>query len=137
MLRSVMIPPLPQVMKKATPIRINLSRIEQGQIKIVVWNHQNIAILHRTQLMQSAANSSLQNSSKTNDTTDYFVFINRGGDLNCPLRLDLNQTYLQDSCSGYLYYSNGKAVKPSSRIHNLLSPPHHFIDQNHLIIGEN
>ena len=129
MIRSAVLPPLPQVMQEVTPIKVNLTAIDQGHIRIIVWNHQNIAILHRTKIMQTAP--------ITHPQQRYFVFINAGGDLNCPLRIDTSQRYLKDSCSAYLYDSYGKALKPSSRIKNLVIPPYRFIDQNHLLIGEN
>jgi len=130
-LRSAMSPPIPQTMHKAIPIRVDLSELPQGKIKILSWNHQNIAILHRTVAMQVSIGNTL-------NTQRYFVFVNTGGDLNCPLRLSEKQVhYLQDSCSGYLYHTDGKALQPNSRIKDLVSPPHRFIDQNHLLIGAN
>ena len=129
-IRSAISPPLPQSMHKVVPVRVDLSGLSPGQIKILNWNHQNIAILHRTAAMQASV------SNRTNN--HYFVFINAGGDLNCPLRVSQKQaSYLQDSCSAYLYDAYGKALQPNARIKDLVSPPHHFIDQNHLLIGEN
>lgn len=130
-LRSAISPPISQTLHKVIPIRVDVSKLPAGQLKILRWNHKNIAILHRTAAMQA-------NIPNTVKTPRYFVFINAGGDLNCPLRLSQKSVhYLQDSCSGYLYDSNGKALKPNACIKDLISPPHRFIDQNHLLIGTN
>jgi hypothetical protein len=129
LIRTAIIPPLPQMMQKVTAIQVNLTDVEQGQMKIINWNHKNIAILHRSQAMQTTRPKSPEER--------YFVFINAGGDLNCPLNIEITQTYLKDSCSAYLYDSHGKALKPSARVKDLKIPPHHFIDRNHLLIGAN
>jgi hypothetical protein len=131
-IRSALLPPLPQMMQESIATKVDLSNLLQGQIRIAQWNHQNIAILHRPKIMQKTLSGDVTTTNKS-----YFVFINKGGDLNCPLVLDHNQIHLKDSCSGYLYDAKGKLLKLNPRIKDLIIPPYHFINQNHLIIGKN
>jgi Rieske Fe-S protein len=112
------------------PITVDLSTIGQGKIHTIQWNSTNIAILHRTDVMQA----SIQNKAK--DNPKYFVFINSGGDLNCPLVIaNTGKQQLKDICSGYLYDLMGKAKSPTSRVRDLRIPPHQFIDKNTVLIG--
>jgi hypothetical protein len=131
-IRSALLPPLPQVMQETLATKVDLSNLLQGQIRVVQWDHQNIAVLHRPDIMQKT----LSNDVTTMDKS-YFIFINKGGDLNCPLVLDHSQIYLKDSCSGYLYDAKGKLFKLNPRLNDLIIPPYHFINQNHLLIGKN
>lgn len=131
-IRSALLPPLPQIMQEMIATKVDISHLLQGQIRVVQWNHQNIAILHRPEIMQKTLSGDITTLSKS-----YFIFVNKGGDLNCPLVLDYSQIYLKDSCSGYLYDTKGKLLKLNPHINDLIIPPYHFINQNHLLIGKN
>jgi len=130
LLRSALLPPTPQKIQIIKPVTVDLTTIREGSIKIIRWNHSNIAILHRPKEMQ-------QKLKKSGENIKYFVFNNAGGDINCPL--SINQTTkitLKDICSGYLYDGLGKVIKQNTKVQNLIIPPHHFIGQNTLIVGE-
>ena len=131
LIRSAIMPTDIQVDKQQVEtVRIDLSPLLQGQIKIIQWDHRNVAILHRTKNMQK----SLANTTKENP---YFVFINSGGDINCPLVIDqTTKIYLKDICSAYLYDTSGKVIKTGSKAQDLSIPPHH-IEGKLLILGEN
>ncbi len=130
MIRSAVQPPNYQTKQTAKPITIDISDIQEGQIKIIRWDDKDIGILYRTKEMQKLL-------PKQTIDKRYFVFINSGGDINCPLNIDAStKIHLKDICSGYRYDGSGKVIKTNSRVHNLIIPPHHFIQGNKMIIGE-
>lgn len=130
-IRSAIMPTNIQIDKQqAEIIHVDLSTLLQGQIKVIQWDKKNIAILHRTTDMQKALSNDVKEAS-------YFVFINSGGDVNCPLVVDqTTKLYLKDICSAYLYDTSGKVIKTGSKVQNLIIPPHH-IEGKLLTLGEN
>ncbi len=132
LLRTALLSPAPTNHKKAStkPIIVDISQLSAGEIKTVHWNNQHIAILHRTVAM-------LEQVDIHNRNNKYFVFINQGGDVNCPLTTDTKtKHYLKDICSGYLYDSSGKVLKSNARVRNLSIPPHRLINKHQMLIGE-
>ena len=130
LIRSVVLPTTTPLVQYPTVVTVDLLSIAEGKIKIVRWNNSNIAVLHRPKEMQAMLQDSLENK-------QYFVFVNSGGDVNCPLIVESKtKTMLKDICSAYLYDASGKAIKQDARVQNLIIPPHHFTKGNKLIIGE-
>lgn len=112
------------------PITIDLATIPLGKMITVQWSHNNIAVLHRPKEMQNTLPENTTNR-------EYFIFVNSGGDVNCPLTIDSKtKIHLKDICSNYLYDGSGKAIKNSNKAQNLVIPPYH-ITGNQLIIGQN
>jgi len=128
LIRTAILPPTSHTKTLVKPIIVDISQLNAGEIKTIHWNNQNIAILYRTTAMLE----------QSTDHNKYFVFVNQGGDVNCPLTIDTEtKRYLKDICSGYRYDSSGKVLKNNSRVQNLSIPPYHFIDKNQIMIGEN
>lgn len=132
LIRSIFLPSEISSLETSDPVQVDLSTISEGKIKIVRWNHRNIAILHRPKEMQA----NLQKQDIV-ESRKYFIFVNTGGDVNCPLIVEpIKKLTLKDICSAYLYDGSGKVIKQDARVQNLIIPPYHFLEGNKLVIGE-
>lgn len=129
---SVFKPPNGKAEIIADPLRVNVGKIPYGQIYTYRWNNQDVGVLHKTDEMLK------QQKIENKDVDRYFVFYNTGGDVGCPVSLarKAGRFQLQDICSRIAYSLEGALLKPYARAKDLAFPPHHWIDEKTLILGE-
>lgn len=130
-LQSAILPTADELAKEpiitSDTLTIDVSALRQGKMTTVLWNQQNVAILHRSEIMLNA----LDNKPKH----PYLVFINSAGQANCPLIIKrADPRYLEDICSHYLFDAVGKAV--SSGANHLTTIDYSLDSKRLLTIGK-
>jgi hypothetical protein len=115
----------------ADPLRVDVGKIPYGQIYTYRWNNQDVGVLHKTDAM-------LEQLANTSEAARYFVFYNSGGDVGCPISLSRGngRFHLQDICSRIAYSLDGKLLKPHVRAKDLTIPPHHWVEDNIMILEQ-
>jgi Rieske Fe-S protein len=129
---SVFKPPNGKAEIIADPLRVNVGKIPYGQIYTYRWNNQDVGVLHNTDNMLE------QLAAENKEVARYFVFYNTGGDVGCPLSLarQAGSFQLQDICSRIAYRLDGTLLKPHARAKDLSVPPHQWVEEKVLILGE-
>lgn len=103
-------------------IEMSLQQLKSGEMTHVMWMGKKVSVLHQ------------RDGEKTSTKMPpYYVFFNVGDSGNCPLFFAGKR--LKDTCTGTLYDQNGQPIG-RSRADDLVSPPHYFLSNDLLIIGE-
>lgn len=133
------------------PIRVDISRLQPGEMMTVAWQNKPVWILRRTpemiaqlqainlQLKDPASHESTQPIGLDNVFRsihpEYFVVLGRCTHMGC-IPLLKNKEFVCP-CHGSHFDLAGHVVKNVPASKNLEIPPHHFVDGNKtLIIGK-
>ena len=124
----------------ANVMKIMLKDMQQGSMKRVLFQGQDIAILYRANEIGTSkvVTDDKKETKQLNEAwrsikKDYFVFINAAGATRCPLHLSANAQVLKDICSGVTYDTTGRNNRGG--IERLIIPPHYFDGSGALFLG--
>jgi len=127
-------------------VSVDLSNLFSGANTIVRWNNQRIGILKRSDPSQLALVK--QTSKKPQATPNeinahpwrsldprYFVYVDVGDSGHCPLFIENKEAVVsfKDTCTANWFDSQGRFKSDGTA--GLKIPPHHFSDDNQLLIG--
>jgi ubiquinol-cytochrome c reductase iron-sulfur subunit len=133
------------------PIRVDISRLQPGEMMTVAWQNKPVWVLRRTPEMMAQlqvdnpdlkdprSHDSQQPQGLTNAyrsiDPEYFVVLGRCTHMGCiPL---LNKKEFICPCHGSHFDLSGRVVKNVPAAQNLVVPPYHFVDGHKvLIIGQ-
>jgi ubiquinol-cytochrome c reductase iron-sulfur subunit len=154
---------LPSAKTKAmgAPVEIDISQIEQGQKITIAWRGQPVFIVNRTpeyvkmarsisdeQLRDPNSNESLQPEYANNDVRsirdNILVLVGLCTHLGCvplykPKMGELDSTWKGGffcPCHGSKFDLSGRVFKGVPAPTNLSVPPHKYVGESHLVIGE-
>lgn len=127
-------------------LRVSLRDLSDGTVLTLRWGERPIIVLHRTPAMVASLerHDDLVHPAPVAHTA-YFVAIDRGTDLGCPLRYippGADDTPrrpwpggFRDSCGGSWYDAAGRVFKGQSATADLQLPPYHVTADDTLILG--
>jgi ubiquinol-cytochrome c reductase iron-sulfur subunit len=154
---------LPSAKTKAlgAPVEVDISQIEQGQKITIAWRGQPVFLVNRTpeyvkmarsvsheQLRDPNSNESLQPEYANNDVRsikeNMLVLVGLCTHLGCvplykPKMGELDSTWKGGffcPCHGSKFDLSGRVFKGVPAPTNLSVPPHKYVGENHLVIGE-
>lgn len=130
------------------PIRIDISRLQPGEMMTVAWQNKPVWVLRRTPEMLAqlqALNTNLKDPTSHDSSQprglenafrsiipEYFVVLGRCTHMGCiPL---LNKKEFICPCHGSHFDLAGRVFKNVPAAQNLVVPPHHFVDGNKVLI---
>jgi ubiquinol-cytochrome c reductase iron-sulfur subunit len=145
--------PTTKTKKLSRPLRVDLNGLQPGAMLTVEWNNQPIFIVRRTPQMLEELRQNISNlrdpESRVDQQPDYAKNIYRSLNpeyavlvglcthLGCvPQYNSDTQNGFYCPCHGSSFDSAGRVFKNVPAPINLAVPPHHFIAENILVIGE-
>lgn len=130
----------------AEDITVDISDLFSGSNTIVRWNNQRVGILKRSDLNQlalvkqsakgpEAMLDEINNHAWRSLDPRYFVYFDTGDSGHCPLFMQNKDGKIsfKDTCSANWFDSQGRYISDGKL--GLKIPPHHFSDDNQLLIG--
>ncbi|MFA7096342.1 MAG: hypothetical protein WC383_07615 [Gammaproteobacteria bacterium] len=144
--------------ERIEPLALDLRSLAPGEIRFDHWNRRRVLVLHRTpDMLRTVQNGDglLDPESKRSRQPDaarnphrslrpeYFVAIAHGTDLGCELEFvpqgDPHGGWpggFRDRCRGSRYDFAGRVYEGQEAYRNLEIPPHRYLPDGRLLIGE-
>jgi ubiquinol-cytochrome c reductase iron-sulfur subunit len=152
--------PSAKAQAEGAPVQVDLSRMEPGELTLVTWRGKPVWIIRRTKemLQQLKKNSSLlrdphsltqqQPSYAKNEhrsiNPEYLVLVGICTHLGCSPKYKPNLGEIGPDwpggffcpCHGSTFDLSGRVFKEVPAPINMEVPPHYFVDEHTLVIGE-
>ncbi|MBK8453716.1 MAG: hypothetical protein WAQ53_05755 [Thiofilum sp.] len=137
LVRSVMSTPEPEtqhaslVLEQKFTVPLN---VHSGKVQLIRWGQQEVGVLHLTDTMKASLKLATDKDTEPNLNPqtrarhpDYFVYINKGSGVGCPITLvTTQQALLRDTCTQATYDLAGRPLNATLRLPVLTVPPHYF-----------
>lgn len=115
------------------PLTVPLN-VHSGKVQLIRWGQQEVGVLHLTDTMKASLKVATDNDTEPNLNPqtrarhpDYFVYINKGSGVGCPITLVITQqALLRDTCTQATYDLAGRPLNATLRLPVLTVPPHYF-----------